>query len=106
MSFLHATLFTKKEDLKLNLCTKICLKSLSIFITERVTSSAFDLIEMTDFPKDTDSYYSEVTEVTDEPAVLSLAGELKRALERRSIRLGVKKCEECTCAGACNCIGN
>ena len=104
MIFIHAKLFTKKEDLKLKLCTKICLKRLSIFITERVTSSAFDLIEMTDILKDTDSYYSEVTE--DEPAVLSLAGELKKALELRSIRLGVKKCEECTCAGACNCIGN
>jgi hypothetical protein len=58
---------------------------------------------MTDFPKDSDSYYSEVTEVTDEPAVLSLAGELKRELARRSLRLSVKNREACTCAGACNC---
>ena len=83
---------------------KKCLKRLSIFITERVTSSVTDLIEMTDILKDSDSYYSEVTE--DESAVLSLASELKRELARRSLRLSAKKCEECTCAGACNCIGN
>jgi len=72
------------------------------FIKARVTGTVIDLIEMTDFPKDSDSYYSEVT---DEPAVLetSLAYELKRELARRSLRLNAKKREECTCAGACNC---
>ena len=75
------------------------------FITARVTGTVIDLIEMTDFPKDSDSYYSEVTEVTDEPAVLetSLAYELKRELARRSLRFSVKNREACTCAGACNC---
>ena len=83
--------YLQKVDLKLSLCTEICLKRLSIFITERVTSSVTDLIEMTDILKDSDSYYSEVTE--DEPAVLSLASELKRELARRSLRLSAKKCE-------------
>jgi len=98
--------YLQKRRPQAKIMYKNVLEKVSIFITERVTSSAFDLIEMTDIPKDTDSYYSEVTEFNDEPAVLSLAGELKKALELRSIRLGVKKCEECTCAGACNCIGN
>ena len=43
------------------------LTILFYFITAQVTEPVIDLIEMTDFPKDSDSYYSEVT---DEPAVL------------------------------------
>ena len=100
--------YVRKRDLNLILYTKICFKKISqffYFITARVTGTVIDLIEMTDFPKDSDSYYSEVTEVTDEPAVLetSLAYELKRELARRSLRLSVKNREACTCAGACNC---
>ena len=88
--------------------SKLCSKKISkfvYFITARDTGTFIDLIEMTDLPKDSDSYYSEVT---DEPAVLetSLAYELKRELARRSLRLNVKNGEECTCAGACNCTGN
>jgi len=95
----------KKIDLTLILYAKICFKKFlhfPYFITARVTGTVIDLIEMTDFPKDSDSYYSEVT---DEPVVLetSLAYELKRELARRSLRLSVKNREACTCAGACNC---
>jgi len=58
---------------------------------------------MIDLPKDSDSYYSEVIEVAESPAVIetSLAYELKRELARRSLRLNAKNCEKC--AGACNC---
>ena len=97
MIFLHTKLCSKKKRSQADFIYKI------MFITARVTGTVIDLFEMTDFPKDSDSYYSEVT---DEPAVLetSLAYELKRELARRSLRLNAKNGEACTCAGACNCI--
>ena len=62
-------------------------------------------MEMIDMQKDSESYYSEVTEVTDSPGVIetSLAAELKRELARRSLRLTARNGATCTCAGACNC---
>jgi hypothetical protein len=82
------------------LTKRVCKRS-SFTFTERDTGKPSE-IEMIDIQKDSESYYSEVS---DSPAVIetSLAYELKRELARRSLRLNARNGATCTCAGACNC---